>query len=252
MKIICVDAGNTLLKIAVADRGKITTVASFAAGDTEKQVRYASSLPDADACIVSSVGIVASELIKALSERAFCFFELTSETPIPIQNLYDTPETLGKDRLAAVVGAHGLFPGKNVLAVDAGTALTVDFINDAGQYLGGNISPGLQMRYRALHDYTQRLPLEKPVDDYPFLGSSTSSAIVSGVQTGMVAEIENYMNHFAERHPGLVTVMTGGDAFFFENKIKKPIFVESDLVFIGLTQIAEYNIKLKTVASDGA
>ncbi len=245
MKIFCVDTGNTFVKIAVADEGKIVSVVAFSLEDEESILQYAAALPVADACIVSSVSVSDSELTKILSERVSYFVELTAETPIPIRNLYETPETLGKDRLAAVVGAYGLFPGKNVLVMDAGTALTVDFIDNEGNYRGGNISPGLQIRYRALHDYTKRLPLEDQNNDFKIIGNSTSSAIIGGVQTGMIFEIEGYIDYFAGQYPDLVTIMTGGDVIFFVNRIKKSIFAESDLVLIGLEKIIEHNINIK-------
>jgi len=177
-----------------------------------------------------------------LSQKASHFIELTAATPVPINNLYKTPETLGKDRLAAVVGAHSLFPDKDVLVLDAGTALTIDFIDKGGNYHGGNISPGLNMRFRALHDYTQKLFLHKQTDDYQFLGDDSASAIVSGVQNGIIFEIDYYIDHFVKQFPELVTILTGGDVNFLVNKIKRRIFAEPNLVFIGLMKIIEFNI----------
>ena len=171
--------------------------------------------------------------------------ELTAATPVPINNLYKTPETLGKDRLAAVVGAHSLFPDKDVLVFDAGTALTIDFIDKEGNYRGGNISPGLNMRFRALHDYTQKLFLHSQSDDYQLLGADTPSAIISGVQNGMIFEINHYVHHFVKEFPQLVTILTGGDVNFFVNKIEKRIFAEPNLVFIGLKKIIEFNTQVK-------
>jgi len=167
---------------------------------------------------------------------------LSAETPVPVNNLYKTPETLGKDRLAAVVGAHSLFPDKNILVLDAGTALTIDFIDKDGNYRGGNISPGLNMRFRALHEYTQKLFLQSQSDEYQFLGCDTASAITSGVQNGIIFEINYYIDHFVKQFPGLVTILTGGDVNFLVDKIKKYIFAEPNLVFIGLMKIIEFNI----------
>ena len=203
---------------------------------------YITSLPQVDACILSSVCAMDEKITDILSQKASNFMELTAATPVPINNLYKTPETLGKDRLAAVVGAHSLFPDKDVLVFDAGTALTIDFIDKEGNYRGGNISPGLNMRFRALHEYTQKLFLQSQSDDYQFVGNDSASAITSGVQNGIIFEIDCYIDHFVKQFPKLVTILTGGDVNFLVDKIKRYIFAEPNLVFIGLMKIIEFNI----------
>ena len=155
MKTICIDAGNTLIKVAFMEECSVQSVALFALTDTVGLLRHLDTLPQVEACILSSVSIANREITEALSRKAAYFMELTAATPIPVRNLYKTPETLGKDRLAAIVGAYSLFPGKDILVLDAGTALTIDFIDKEGNYRGGNISPGLNMRFQALHDYTK-------------------------------------------------------------------------------------------------
>ncbi len=221
---------------------KIDTVASFSITDTDAILQYVRTLPHTDACIVSSVSEIKPLLMKALIEKAPYFIELTAGTPIPIRNLYQTPETLGKDRLAAVVGAHSLYSGRNVLVIDAGTALTIDFIDGEGNYHGGNISPGLKMRFQSLHDYTKRLPLLIQSNEYKMIGDSTEAAIIAGVQNGIIFEVKEYIERFTKQYPDLVAVMTGGDVNFLVDKLKIPIFVESNLVFIGLGKIIQYNI----------
>ena len=197
----------------------------------------------ADASIVSSVCAVDKSIIDALSQKSTHFIELTADTPIPIRSLYKTPETLGKDRLAAVVGAHSLFAGKNILIFDAGTALTIDFIDKDGCFHGGNISPGLNMRFKALHEHTQKIFLHSQTDDYQLIGNSSASAIVSGVQNGMVFEVNNYIEHFVKKYSDLKIIFTGGDINFFVNKIKCSIFAAPNLVFIGLVNIVKFNLK---------
>ena len=241
MKTICIDAGNTFIKIALMEDGIILSLASFSLGDTEGLFSHVASLPSVDAGILSSVSVVNRAIIDVVLQKAVNFIELTSATPIPIRNLYKTPETLGKDRLAAVVGAYTLFPDRDILVFDAGTALTIDFIDKEGNYHGGNISPGLNMRFRALHDYTKNLFLHTQTDDYVLLGDSSESAIVSGVQNGMVFEMNYYTNHFVKKFPNLVTILTGGDINFFANKIERYIFAEPNLVFIGLENIIKFN-----------
>ena len=261
MKTICVDVGNTLIKVALVEDGVVQSVVVFSTTPSpnappqpslkgrestplwEGVGGRLSSLPQADACILSSVSIVNQEMVDVLKQKAAYFMELTSSTPVPIRNLYQTPETLGKDRLAAVVGAFSLFPGRDILVFDAGTALTIDFIDKEGNYRGGNISPGLNMRFRALHDYTQKLFLQSQTDDYEMIGTSTTSAITSGVQNGIIFEMNYYINHFVKKFPQLVTILTGGDVNFFENKFEKRIFAEPNLVFIGLMKIIEFNFQ---------
>ena len=248
MKIICIDAGNTLIKVAFMEGDDIQSLASFPVADSARHLKlktHLTSLPRADACILSSVGVVDRKMTDILSRKASRFMELTDKTPVPINNLYKTPETLGKDRLAAVVGAHSLFPDKDILVLDAGTALTIDFIDKAGNYHGGNISPGLNMRFRALHDDTQKLFLQTQTDDYKMIGDTTMSAIISGVQNGIIFEIHYYIDHFVQKFPDMVTILTGGDINFFVNKIEKSIFAEPNLVFIGLKKILEFNTQVK-------
>jgi type III pantothenate kinase len=241
LRVICVDAGNTYTKLAVIRQKNILSSVSFPSGAVREILQYVESLPPADACIVSDVGIIEKPVTDALSAKVGYFLELTARTPVPVHNMYATPETLGKDRLAAVVGAHCLYPGKNLLVIDAGTALTVDFVDHLGNYRGGNISPGLKMRFRALHGDTKRLPLAEQTDNFQLIGDSTLSAVVSGVQLGMIFEIDSYIDHFEKQNPDLITIMTGGDTFFFENKIEKCIFAQPNLVIIGLEDILKYN-----------
>ena len=242
MKTICIDAGNSLIKIYCSEESVVLSHSSFSLEDTEGLLHHISSMPKADACIVSSVSVVKQEITEALKQKSAYFMEFTSETPVPVNNLYKTPESLGKDRLAAIVGANSLFPNNDVLVFDFGTAMTIDFVDKSGNYHGGNISPGLNMRFRALHDYTKKLSLQSQTDDYKLLGDTTASAIISGVQNGMIFEINNYIEHFVKLFPGLVIIFTGGDTFFFVNKILMRTFVEPNLVFIGLEKIIKFNL----------
>jgi len=192
--------------------------------------------------IVSSVkgfNIPGTKRLKRLLDH---YMVLSAKTNLPLINLYQTPETLGKDRLAAVIGGISLFPGSNVLVIDAGTAITFDFINKQKEYLGGNISPGLSMRYQALHQFTKQLPLLQKEEDFELLGENTKKAIIRGVQNGIVFEINHYIESLSVKNGNITTILTGGDSNFFDNKLKYPIFVESDLVLMGLNKILKYNI----------
>ncbi len=192
--------------------------------------------------IVSSVKEFSLPGIRRLQHHLNHYLEMDQKTPLPIRNLYRTPETLGKDRIAAVVGGNVLFPDRNILVIDAGTAITYDFINNNQEYIGGNISPGLSMRFQALHQFTNRLPLLKKEEDLELLGENTDKAIIRGVQNGIVFEMNNYIESLSVKNGSLITILTGGDSNFFDNKLKYPIFVESDLVLTGLNKILKYNI----------
>ncbi|MCF8335378.1 MAG: type III pantothenate kinase [Bacteroidales bacterium] len=192
--------------------------------------------------IVSSVKGFALPGVERLKPYLNLYIELSSKTSLPIKNLYQTPESLGNDRIAAVTGGISLFPDSNILVIDAGTAITFDFINKHKEYLGGNISPGLSMRYQALHQFTNRLPLLQKQEDFKLLGDNTNKAIIRGVQNGIVFEMNHYIEYLSNEKGNVTTILTGGDSNFFDNKLKYPIFVESDLVLIGLNKILKYNI----------
>ena len=245
MSSICIDAGNTFIKIALMEDGNVTSLAAFPLTDVYGLLQHVASLPQADACIISSVISILPKIVDVFKQKSSYFLELTHETPLPIRNLYQTPETLGKDRLAAVVGAYSLFPGKDILVFDAGTALTIDFIDRDGNYRGGNISPGLNMRFRALHNDTHQLSLQEQTDDYELIGDTTASAIISGVQNGIIFEMNYYVHHFVKKFPTLVKILTGGDANFFENKFETHIFAVPNLIYIGLEKIVSFNKSLK-------
>ncbi|HKL32104.1 MAG TPA: type III pantothenate kinase, partial [Tangfeifania sp.] len=161
--------------------------------------------------------------------------------PLPIENLYQTKDTLGKDRIAAVVGAFDLYPNTNVLVIDAGTAITFDIINEQGQYLGGNISPGLEMRFKALNKFTGRLPLVRKNDFDNLYGRTTEEAILAGVQHGIVFETDKAIETFKEFYNNLKVIITGGDAIFFDKKLKNSFFVHFNLTALGLNRILEHN-----------
>ncbi len=195
-----------------------------------------------NSCIYSTVASRADEAIGVLQKGCRGFVEFTHHTPVPVDNRYATPHTLGRDRLAGVVGAAYMRPGADLLVIDAGSAVTYDFIDAQGCYHGGSISPGLKMRLRALHDYTGRLPLvEVSSDDVPLIGCDTSLSILSGVIHGMVFEMEGHIAQMREAYPMLSTFLTGGCAIYFADKLKSTIFAEENLILTGLNRILRYN-----------
>ena len=245
---LTIDLGNTFSKIAICNNPapehsgwlEIKTYTSLRKNDLKKIIL---KFPDIKNAIFSSIINHNKELTSFLSENfGSNFVELNSKTKLPVENKYRTKQTLGNDRIAAIVGANKLFPDTNVLVIDTGTAITYDFINTKNQYTGGNISPGLSMRFKALHTYTKKLPLLSKQNKFTLLANDTENAIISGVQNGIVFEIEEYINRLKNQYNDLKVILTGGDAFFFEKKLKSNIFVEPNLVFIGLNRILEYNI----------
>ena len=199
--------------------------------------------PQLTQAILSSVKPVDAEILKYLSKNFDLFIELDHQTELPIENLYQTPETLGKDRLAAAVGANELFPDQNLLIIDAGTAITYDLVSEKNQFVGGNISPGLQMRFKALNHFTGKLPLVSYSDEFQTIGKNTTDAIRSGVQNGILYEIAQTIELFNKNYQNLQIVMTGGDSIFFDKKLNYSIFVHFNITLIGLNRILEHNAK---------
>lgn len=171
--------------------------------------------------------------------KSTCAFILDHKLPIPVQNHYDTPKTLGKDRLAACIGAFKKYKGNN-LVIDTGTCLTYDFIDKKGNYLGGNISPGIDLRLKAMHQFTASLPSVKRGVVKKTLGKSTKEAINNGAIIGVGAEIEGYLSRISDEYGHINVILTGGGAAFFGDFVKSKIFVDSNLVLIGLNEIIEY------------
>jgi type III pantothenate kinase len=179
--------------------------------------------------------------LKAELERFEKFIELDENTPLPVKNLYKTPGTLGKDRIAAAVGAFDLYPETSLLIIDAGTAITYDIVNASGEFLGGNISPGIEMRFQALHTFTGKLPLVKRQPFDRLFGTTTEEAIVAGVQNGVIFEVDKAIDTFKDFYKNLKVIITGGNAEFFERKLKNSFFVNFNLIALGLNRILEHN-----------
>jgi type III pantothenate kinase len=237
------DIGNTKTKVAVFNSEELVESCCIEqiSGQYIKQISRQYKF--IDKAILSTVKDVDTNFIEFLKKEVNYFLEIDSNTPLPIKNLYKSPKTLGKDRLAAIVGAFNIFPGNNVLVVDAGTAITFDILTSKGEYIGGNISPGIDTRFRALNEFTGRLPRLKRERIFPDIGYSTESAVISGVQWGVIYEIEAYIAKFSKKYKDLKIILTGGDADFFDRKLKNPIFVISNLILIGLNKILLYNEK---------
>jgi type III pantothenate kinase len=236
---LILDQGNSFMKAGVFSGEALLYTAVFKQFGEEEITSLFESFPVTNT-ILSSVIDTGSELTELLSSRSKKFVFSDENTPLPIANLYKTPETLGKDRLAACVGANYLKPDSNLLVIDAGTAVTYDVVNAENQYVGGNISPGLEMRKKALHNFTQKLPLIEITEPVPMLGATTHEAILAGIVNGFIYEIEGYISAVSSVYPNLSVFLTGGDAFYFERKLKSSIFANQNLLLVGLNRILNF------------
>ncbi|MDG5800938.1 type III pantothenate kinase [Marinilabiliaceae bacterium ANBcel2] len=235
---LAIDRGNSYIKSAVFDQN--TLISSDCINSFDKKffeniiTRY-----NPDAAILSSVKD--EEEITQFISSISRFIILDHNTPLPFNNMYKTPEKLGKDRLAGIAGAEQVYPESNILLIDAGTAVTYDILLNNKNYIGGDISPGLAMRFKALNQFTGKLPLVKKPYNSNFPGADTDNAVASGVINGMVFEISGYINMCKAKWDNLKIILTGGDANFFVKRLKSYIFVDSNLVLTGLNRILEYN-----------
>lgn len=238
---LIVDVGNTAIKLATISNMAIVDVIRVSGWDDKSVIPFLTKYGNFDNGIISSVRDGGNpEFLSTFVEGKLLLFN--HKTKVPIANGYETPNTLGLDRLAAAVGANNIFPHTNVLVVDCGTAITIDFVSAIGRFEGGNISLGLNTRFKALSSYTSKLPLVDIADGYPLIGKNTTDAIRAGVLNSTIFELNTYIELFSGLHPDLKVIFTGGDAFFFDGKLKNTIFVVPNLVVQGLNRILEYNV----------
>ncbi|MBI9067813.1 MAG: type III pantothenate kinase [Salinivirgaceae bacterium] len=239
---LVLDIGNTQFKICVFNKQKIEFHSFFKelSKDTISSLIKEYAITKA---IYSDTRGLKQEKINELFSSNIPLIELCHTTPIPIKLNYTTPETLGKDRIAGAVASYELFKGLPILVIDIGTAITIDFINEFGVFEGGIISPGPELRYKALHQFTGKLPLLECVEKTDIIGKSTKTAIESGVQNGILFEVNEYILTFYKQYNKLKIVLTGGYAYLFDKKIKYPIFADSFLIPKGLNRILNYNDK---------
>ncbi|MDX1627746.1 MAG: type III pantothenate kinase [Fulvivirga sp.] len=233
---LIIDFGNTRTKAAIFDDKKLVETHG---NINITGLRLLIDQYRPNYLMVSSVS-TAPDKIKA--ELGQDIFFLTHQTAVPFHIDYKTPETLGLDRIAAVAGAQALFPNQNCLVIDTGTCITYDFLDQDGHHLGGSITPGINMRFKAMHTFTANLPLlnfEKNVD---LVGKTTKEAMQSGVLYGIIGEINEIIRRYEHKFATLQIIICGGDAKSFENKLKADIFASPELVLIGLNRILLYNV----------
>ena len=235
---LILDIGNTRIKAALFNSKELIWSSAYST-----LLNFSSEIKNhfskIEASIIGSVADHTEEVIQILSPKKPLVFK--NDTPIPLKNLYKSQATLGSDRLAAAIGAYSLFQHQNVLTIDAGTCIKYNFVNSGNEYLGGGISPGLQMRFKALHQYTDKLPLVHFEPDFiELIGDTTQHSILSGVLTGIIAEVEGIIDRYKKQYPDLIVVVTGGDIDFLKKRLKNHIFAEPNLILIGLNEILLY------------
>ncbi len=240
---LVIDQGNTVCKFAVFNDSEIIERTTGQELTEDLLAMLFARHPEITCGILSSVSEYKPEVGEWLNTKLKTFIILSPETPLPIKNNYQTKSSLGYDRIADAVGAFSLFPGKNILIIDAGTAITIDLLTAKGEFYGGNISPGLDLRFRALHEFTKKLPLIEKKEDFPIMGRSTEDAILAGVLNGAVFELDGYIENLKKQYSDLAIILTGGDINYFDKKLKNSIFVHLNLNITGLNRILEYNVK---------
>ncbi len=253
---VVVDWGNTRLKVGWFNENRLTDVERYATPDallTALTETSDSGRQQPDQVLILSTNQPADDLRNRLAERGCVVRILDGQTPVPIGNGYETPQTLGADRVAAAVGATVLFPGQACLVLDLGTCLTADFVDAGARFRGGLIAPGLHMRLRAMHEQTARLPLldwppapeagTETAPNWPELTARTTrQAMLSGVLNGLAFELNGIVETYRQTWPNLRVLLCGGDAPTFESRLKPPIFAVPELVLIGLNRILTNNV----------
>lgn len=236
---LTIDIGNTQTKLGIFDGNGLMYHAIFERL-TLSTVKSLYTNFAIDKVILAAVAPYDRSIEEYIEHNSF-YLRFDSDTPVPIVNDYQTPHTLGLDRLAGVIGATGLFPNNDILVIDAGTCITFDFLNKDHHYLGGSITPGISIRFRSLNTYTGRLPLLEKEEAGDIIGNSTKQAILSGVLNGIIAEMNGMIRQYEQQFPAISIVLTGGDAQFFESHLESKIFADPNIVLFGLNKIIEFN-----------
>ena len=240
-KNLIVDVGNSSAKIALFDGDTLIEQLCVSHEALPRTLREQAAHTPIKAAILSSVIPLDEELESTLEALPFPCLGMSAQLKMPFHIAYKTPDTLGPDRLAAVAEAWAQCPGRNLLVIDAGTAITYDLLTADGTYLGGQISPGIGMRFKALHHFTGKLPLVDREGERTPIGNSTETAIREGVLQGVDKEIDGYIREYTEKYPSLFVFLTGGDAFRLDNRAKSRTFADNLLVTKGLNRILTLN-----------
>ncbi len=236
---LCFDFGNTRMKCALFTDGNFVKE-HMLENDDEETIRALLDLYHPDRSILSSV-IDHNPVLEELLKGATHFHKLSHQSKLPVTTPVGKPETIGADRLALVVAAATLFPGKNNLVIGLGSAITYNYVNKYKEFIGGGISPGMEMRFKSLNAFTAKLPLVKADWNFPLAGYDTRTNILSGVILGMAKEIDGFIDAYEEKYDNFNVLLSGGDSVYFSRHLKKKIFTDPYLIFKGLYAISEFN-----------
>ena len=247
--LLAVDVGNTKIKVAVFEGTNLVERFDFYGSELHKELDFTlNKYQNISDLVVASVGNIPKEAFLAFQKQLNVHF-ISHNATFPFHNKYETPHSLGIDRMVLASGAVLNFPKQNRLVIDAGTCITYDFIDENDNYLGGAISPGIRLRYESLHNYTAKLPLLtldlfnenlNAIDEHDFIGNSTSSAIHSGVLNGVQNEIEGFIAQYQRVYPKFIIILTGGDTEFLAKRLKNTIFANSNFLLESLNQTFQY------------
>jgi type III pantothenate kinase len=240
--VLVLDLGNTNVKIAVFELDKLLFKKTLEYSEWKKELENIFKKFSEIKNIVASSVTNRQEFDGLYLPKDIKIHHILASSTFPFQNLYKTPETLGIDRMVLAAGAVLKYPNQDCLIIDAGTCITYDFITKDNHYLGGAISPGLLLRYKALNNYTARLPLlELEMPDYE-IGDCTKNAIHSGVVNGVLYEIDGHIQTFSSNKENFIIILTGGDALFLAKRLKNTIFANSNFLLESLSQTFQYKI----------
>ncbi|GAA4289877.1 type III pantothenate kinase [Aestuariibaculum suncheonense] len=238
---LVIDVGNTLVKLAVFSENKLIEKQTVELSNIIEAIKGLKAVyKSIKQAIVSSVGKLDDKTLEEI-KNLFSLFVVDANTRLPFINKYQTPKTLGVDRIGLVCAAVNQFPKTNTLIIDAGTCITYDFVTSSEEYLGGAISPGLRMRYKALNNLTAKLPLLDTEMPESIIGDSTITSIHSGVVYGVLKEMEGIILNYQEKYSDLTVILTGGDCNFLSKQLKSTIFVNLNFLLEGLNQILQFN-----------
>ena len=236
---ICFDFGNTRLKAAIFKNKVLEAIHEIENGAVQEVEKLLQAFTP-EKTILSSV-IHHDKAIENLLDKQTKFHLLGPNTKLNFTTPVGKPETIGADRLALVAAAVAEFPNQHNLIISLGTCITYNCVNNEPAFLGGSISPGMQMRFKAMHEHTALLPLIGPSNDFPLVGYDTKTNLLSGVILGMAAEIDGIISAYEEKYAKFNVLLTGGDICYFVPHLKKRIFADQNLIFKGLYAICEKN-----------
>jgi len=239
-KTICLDFGNTRLKLALFHGDELKEVMVLRE-DVINHLQEIVREHQPQFSILSSV-IEHDPQVEDVLQQNTSFHKLSHLSKLPFSIPVGKPETMGADRIAIAAASVSLFPGKNNMAIGLGTCITFNFINQQGEFMGGSISPGMEMRFQAMHQFTAKLPLVKAHWNVPLIGYDTATNLQSGVVLGMAREMDGIIDMYEERYGNFNALLTGGDTQLFRPYLKNKIFADPHLIFKGLYAISQYNL----------